>query len=873
MARPELSQVTFEIDGREVTAPEGAMLVEAAKQGDVEIPYFCYERKLGPPVGACRMCLVEIEGIPKLQTSCSTPVKDGMVVITTSDRVKEAQAAMVEFLLVNHPLDCPVCDKGGECPLQDISYGWGSGKSRFIEPKRHFRKPLELSPLVAIDRERCILCYRCVRFSQEIAEDYQLVFLERGDYTYVGTHDGRPYVGPFSGNIIELCPVGALTSTAYRFRARPWDIEGAGSLCTLCPSQCNVDFTIRDDSKVLRVLARENSEVDDGWLCDKGRFGYQTFHSPERLTAPMVREDGTLRECSWERALSEAASALGQAGARAAALAGGATTNEEGFLLQRLMREGLGSPHLDSRAGGGLDSRQARVLARPDLSARVGDIDHAGAVLVVETEPVDEAPILDLRVRKAARRNGARVVTLTSRPSTLDPNATATVRFTPGAAEAALAALAAELGSPRASGGPPGESEPPGGDAPEGGLTALAKEAVEAVAEKVGVQPFGPGAPAGGLDVSALADRAGADREAIRGAGEALRDAGDVVVLWGERVSHGARGTHAIDALLAVAEALGVAGREESGLVEICSGTNSRGLREVGVLPGIGPGLEDSPEEGMGAAEIARALDGGDISTLLLLHVDPLENHPEQAAWEQALLGATDVITFTDFLTPAIEEHATVVFPAETNAEKEGTMTHPDGRLQRVRQAVGHAGEVRPAWSVLAELSSRIGAALEPPTSATVTARLTDAVGFYNGITLQEIGGRGVRWQDRDAAANLPAAEVPSAPLDAPPELPEGLTLGTAPTLWSGAVTRHAPSLRFLAPVQRAELSPSDAERLGVTSGDEVEVSAGGRRVRAAVALRQAVRPGSVFLVSGTAADNATTLMNGAPRAVEVTKV
>ena len=174
------------------------------------------------------MCLVEIEGIPKLQTSCSTPVRDGMVVITTSDRVKHAQNAVVEFLLVNHPLDCPVCDKGGECPLQDISFGWGAGRSRYIEPKRHFKKPLELSPLVAIDRERCILCYRCVRFSQEVAEDHQLVFLDRGDHTFVGTHDGRPYVAPFSGNIIELCPVGALTSTAYRFRARPWDIEDSG---------------------------------------------------------------------------------------------------------------------------------------------------------------------------------------------------------------------------------------------------------------------------------------------------------------------------------------------------------------------------------------------------------------------------------------------------------------------------------------------------------------------------------------------------------------------------------------------------------------------------------------------------------------------
>src|SRR5689334_19814573 len=442
MQRPEPKMITFEIDGREVTAPEGQLLVDAAKEGDVEIPYFCYEPRLGQPVGACRMCLVEIEGIPKLQTSCSTPVKDGMVVTTTSDRVKHAQNAVVEFLLVNHPLDCPVCDKGGECPLQDITFGWGAGRSRFIEPKRHFRKPLELSPLVAIDRERCILCYRCVRFSQEIAEDFQLVFLERADHTYVGTHDGRPYVAPFSGNIVELCPVGALTSTAYRFRARPWDIEQAGTVCTLCPSQCNIQFTVRDDAKLLRVNARDNVEVDDGWLCDKGRFGYQMVHAPERITQPLVRDGGELRPVSWERALEEAHKGLQRAGAKTAALVGGEATNEEGFLVQFLMRDVLGAPHVDSRIGSAIDGEQARTLARPDLSARVSDIDYAANVLIVDTELVDEAPILDLRVRKGARRKGLNVVVVSSRPSSLDATAGASLRFAPGATEAALGALA-----------------------------------------------------------------------------------------------------------------------------------------------------------------------------------------------------------------------------------------------------------------------------------------------------------------------------------------------------------------------------------------------------------------------------------------------
>ncbi len=285
------------------------------------------------------MCLVEVEGIPKLQTGCSTPVKDGMVVHTQSERAKIAQQAVVEFLLVNHPLDCPVCDKGGECPLQDITFGWGGGKSRFADPKRHFVKPLELSPTIAIDRERCILCYRCVRFSQEISEDYQLVLLERGAHSYVSTFDGQPYIAPFSGNIVELCPVGALTSRNYRFRARPWDVEDAGSVCTLCPAQCNVTLTVRDE-RVLRVLARDNHEVDDGWLCDRGRFAYPAL-AEGRITEPLLRDGGELRPVSWERALEEAGIRLQRAGAQTGALAGGGSTNEEGFLLARLMRRAL----------------------------------------------------------------------------------------------------------------------------------------------------------------------------------------------------------------------------------------------------------------------------------------------------------------------------------------------------------------------------------------------------------------------------------------------------------------------------------------------------------------------------------------------------
>ncbi len=429
------------------------MLVDAAKHGDVEIPVFCYEPKLGDPVGACRMCLVEIEGIPKLQTACSTPVRDGMVVYTQTDRVKEAQNAVVEFLLVNHPLDCPVCDKGGECPLQDISMGWGPGKSRVTDPKRHFQKPIPLSPLIKIDRERCILCYRCVRFSQEVAEDEQLQLLERGAKTYVGTHEDRPYIGPFHGNIIELCPVGALTSQAYRFRARPWDIEDAGSVCTLCPSQCNVKFTVRDE-KVVRVLARDNEEVDDGWLCDKGRFGYQMFSSAARPLSPQIRVGGGLMPASWDDALTKAELGLSAARGKVAAIVGGATSNEEGWLIQRMVRGPLASADVTGGDRPGL-SRAARArLASPDLAVGTSEIDDAGAILVLGCDPMHEMPIIELRIRKAVRRNGAQLLVATERPTALDGGAAIgsegcleAHRYAPGSARGFIEDLRSAIGS------------------------------------------------------------------------------------------------------------------------------------------------------------------------------------------------------------------------------------------------------------------------------------------------------------------------------------------------------------------------------------------------------------------------------------------
>ncbi len=818
MPRPPQNIIQLTIDGRECRAPAGMMLVDAAKANDVEIPYFCYEPKLGSPVGACRMCLVEIEGIPKLQTSCSTPIKDGMVVHTQTNRVHHAQNAIVEFLLVNHPLDCPVCDKGGECPLQDITFGWGLGRSRFIEPKRHFEKPLALSPLIAIDRERCILCYRCVRFSQEVAEDYQLIFTERAAHTFVGTHDGHPYVAPFSGNIIELCPVGALTSRPYRFRARPWDIEGAGGICTLCPSQCNVEFTVRDE-KVMRMRARDapgapagggpvgNPDVDDGWLCDKGRFAYQAIHVDERITQPLVRDGGDLRPVTWERALAAAAGLARHKGA-VGALAGGQVTNEEGFLLQRLLLEALQSSDIDSGYGEPVPGELARALAAPALQATVPDIEFAHTVLVIGCEPQDDAPIFDLRIRKGVRRRGVRLAVATARPSTLDPNAGLVLRYVPGEEAALLAGLD----------------------------RALAGESV-------------------GAEITGLADF-------LREGGE------DVVIVWGQRCLRAA----ALRSLLAIAQRLRLAEHEGAGLLEIPAGANVRGLREAGVVPGLGPGYTDLPDSsraGRGAQEIARAAVGGEITALYLLQTDPLRDQPDRGLWEQALRRAGLVVAHASVLTEGLAEYADVIFPAESHAEKEGTVVHPDGRLQRLRTAIAHPGEVRAGWSVIAEIAKRAGLDTGVLTAPMAFAQLVQASPIYRDLTLEEIGGRGVRWQEREAASAFPASsEIPSTSASSPgglaaaddggsPTSNGALRLGTYRSIWAAPEVEISPALKFTVARQHLELSPEDAQRLGVSTGDAVDVAQNGTRVKALAHVRTGVAPGTVFLAEGIGGDSA----------------
>ena len=403
MSAPEL--VTVTIDERTVQVPKGTGLVETAAAAGVEIPVFCYEPRLGAAVGACRMCLVEVEGLPpKPQAGCTLTAQDGMKVKTarTSEMARVAQNATLEFILVNHPLDCPVCDKGGECPLQDLTFRYGPGKTRMEFEKRTFEKPIPISPAISIDRERCILCYRCTRFSESVAEDGQLVSVNRGAQSMIATFEDEPYTGAFTGNVTELCPVGALLPTQPRFQIRPWELQSTPTVCGLCPVGCNVDVNQRE-GKVRRILSRNHPEVDEGWLCDKGRFAFSHLYAEDRIVDPLrrVRRRG-LEEVSWEEAVDEAERLLREADGRVAVALSGSETTEQAYGLAKLVRAGLGSHAavLPEEVGDGLDA------FRLPLSA----IRDAELIVVVGDDPVvDRAPIVDLWLRKA-RRNGAEIV-------------------------------------------------------------------------------------------------------------------------------------------------------------------------------------------------------------------------------------------------------------------------------------------------------------------------------------------------------------------------------------------------------------------------------------------------------------------------------
>jgi len=433
------------VDGRQVEARPGEMVIAAAERAGTFIPRFCYHPRM-KPVGMCRMCLVEISG-PRgfsLQPACYVTVSEGQEVRTTTPAVKKAQDGVLEFLLINHPLDCPVCDKGGECPLQDQTMAYGPGESRFVEEKRHWAKPIPISELVLLDRERCIQCGRCTRFAAEVAGEAQIDFAGRGDRTEVAIFERQPFSSYFSVNTVQICPVGALTAKPYRFRARPWDLEQVESSCTLCTMGCRAAVQ-SSSNRLTRLLGIDSDPVNQSWLCDKGRFFFEAVHSERRILEPALRKGGELVTVSWPEAVEHAAGAIARAikerGPEAVAAIGGARlANEDAYAWAKLLKGLIGTDSVDAQLGDGLPPEVVVGLER----ATIAEACEAGALVLVTGDLREEVPVLWLRLRQAALERSIPVIELSPVPTSASSWSTLRIGYRPGEVALVASALVAE---------------------------------------------------------------------------------------------------------------------------------------------------------------------------------------------------------------------------------------------------------------------------------------------------------------------------------------------------------------------------------------------------------------------------------------------
>ncbi|MER5494799.1 NADH-quinone oxidoreductase subunit G [Streptomyces sp. NPDC002490] len=761
-APPPADLVTLTIDGVEISVPKGTLVIRAAELLGIEIPRFC-DHPLLDPAGACRQCIVEVEGQRKPMASCTITCTDGMVVKTqlTSPVAEKAQRGVMELLLINHPLDCPVCDKGGECPLQNQAMSVGSPDTRFEGRKRTYEKPVPISTQVLLDRERCVLCARCTRFSNQVAGDPMIELIERGALQQVGTGEGDPFASYFSGNTIQICPVGALTSAAYRFRSRPFDLVSSPSVCEHCAGGC-ATRTDHRRGKVMRRLAADDPEVNEEWMCDKGRFGFRYAQRPDRLAHPLLRnpDTGELEPAGWPEALDAAARGLSAARGRTGVLTGGRLTVEDAYAYSKFARVALGTNDIDFRARAHsaeeADFLAARVAGRGrDLDGSgttYRELEQAPAVLLVGFESEEEAPGVFLRLRKAWRTRGQRVFALASHASR-------------GLEKAGGTLLPAAPGTET--------------------------EWLDALASGVGLE-------SGGTE-----------------AAEALHAEG-AVLLVGERLA-GVKG--GLTAALRAATATGAR------LVWIPRRAGERGAVEAGALPSLLPGgrpatdprareevaaawglAELPPRYGRDTGEIVEAAAGGLLGALLVGGVE-VTDLPDPARARAALDGAGFVVSLE--LRPGeVTDRADVVFPVAAVAEKAGTFLNWEGRARPFEAAL------KPD-----QLARRVA-----PTDARVLQMLADAMDVHLGLPdLRTLRGE----LDRLGGWDGPRADDPVHSAGAPPRPAAGQAVlaGHRLLLDRGrlqegdealAGTRH-PAVARLSAATAAEVGVGDGEFLGVT--------------------------------------------------------
>ena len=661
--------------------PKGELLIKAAQEHGTYIPRFCWHERM-KPVGMCRMCLVEIEGVRGLPPACTTPVADGMVVNTVSDTVKDAQDGILELLLINHPLDCPVCDRGGECPLQDTTLAFGPGESRFTEEKRHWEKPIPISDLVLLDRERCIQCARCTRFADEIAGDPLISFGERGADTEIITFPDEPFASYFSGNTVQICPVGALTSKPYRFKARPWDLSAAETSCTMCAVHCRGALE-SSSNRLVRLLGVDSEPVNHGWLCDKGRYGYDAVHNDARITRPMIRRNGDLVACSWPEALDAAADALRTAlakqGASSIAVLGGARgTNEDAYVWARFAKGVLRTDNVDAQMGDGLPAEVALGLPH----ATIADLDTARAIVVLGIDIKEELPVLFLRARRAAEDLGVPLIEITPTATGLTRYAAASLRHAPGEqADVATSFVAAV-----------------GGNA---GSDERMQAAAAALAGREGhivvIAGRGNLAEHSSATVAAIGELTGLD------------DARFIVALRRSNV----RG--ALD--------LGLAPGFLPGRVSLEAGRDW--FEDAwGAVP---------TERGLDALGILDAAANATIEALVLLGADPHNDCPDRSLAVKGVAGAKFVIAVDMFLNDS-NRAADVFLPVTTWGEQDGSVTNVEGRVQRVARKVSADGTAMPDWRIAAELALRLREDFDLATAAEVQDEIARVAPAYAGV-------------------------------------------------------------------------------------------------------------------------------------------
>ena len=712
--------VHLTIDDMPVEVPPGTLVWAAAKQAGIEVPIYCYHPKM-PPLGACRMCFVEIEKVPKPpQTSCTTPVVEGMVVHTKTEKVLKARRGTLEFLLLNHPLDCPICDKAGECDLQDFTLRHGPGATRFDLHKRHYQKPIPVSSDVMLDRERCILCQRCTRFSSEISMDNGLVMISRGYRMEVGTAPGHAFDSVFSGNTTEICPVGALTASTYRFKARPWELKHTASVCNNCSVGCNARVDSRVD-RVMRLMSRTNDAIDDGWLCNRGRWEFDYVNSPQRLRTPLIRRNGTLTPVRWDEALSYIASRLQDIimhhGPEAVAGIGSTrTTNEEAYLFQKLLRQVIGTANVDHHHGYFSGPRD-QLTGKPWMMTNsIVDIENASHIILIASDPYERQPILNLRIKKALGK-GATISIINAAETELDRLSSLKLTIPAGTAGVAAKVMLKHLLF---------NSE----------LNLEGHEDIRAVIQRedqvirAGEDIFGARMT---TQLQSLADGLLTDRAAV--------------ILYDEMATLEAGCEDLAADVQALAVLTGQIDRPGAGVGPLFEDANSLGARDMGLLPDALPGYRTLDEPGLTYREI---LNSSQIKALLVMGANPVR-HLEHAQLSPDL----EFVIVQDLLLTETAQQADVVLPAVSFAEKEGSMTNVDHHIQAIRQALRPLPGAKADWEILMSLAHYLGETWTYANPRDILLEIADQNPFYAGLSWEDLGSQGVRSLEQQEAAHV----------------------------------------------------------------------------------------------------------------------